>query len=891
MDAFVTLTISGIVAGGIYAVAASGLVLTYATTGVFNFGHGAVGMIMAFLHWQLLEWGVPQLLSLAVVLLVAAPVAGLLIHRYLARGLHRAATDIQLIVTIALTVGLIGVAQTIWDPSGTVLRSLFGDRRVELFGLFVSWDEIFILVIAAVVALLLWLGLTRVRAGVALRAVVDDRDQAALSGIDVEAAGRLSWVLGSVLAGLAGVLFAPLILLEAIVLTFLVVNAYAAATAGRLTSLPLTFAGALALGLIESYASGYLPSGYETLDRLRTVLPAFLLFVVVWTVPSARYGSSGGAIRTLPKPPSYRRLHAGLAALIAVAAVLAAILPSAYVLDVSQGLAFAVVMLSIMIVTGLGGQVSLAPLTFAALGAFAMARVGEVDPLLGLLAATVIAIPIGVLVALPAMRLRHLYLALSTFAFAIVADQVLIQNTAILGDVNLNVPRLAIGPLDLGGDRVHMVVLAVVFAVAAVLVIALRRSLFGQQLAAMRDSETAVETLGANTRALKLGAFVLSAAMGGLGGAMIGSTRVFVGSFDFQPFNNLPVFLLAVVGGVTTVTGSLVGGLLYAALPALQARSPTLGGLAFLVIGLAAVSLSRQPDGLVGVAREAIARMRATRQQAVQVTRQLLVDDDLRGASVTSRPLGPAAPVRLADRANGSAPIWTGPAPALELIDVNAGYGGIGVLHDLNLRVPFGTVVAVVGPNGMGKSTMLKVSAGLLTPNSGHVHIAGQHVNTLEPHRRARAGVALIPDFRGVFPKLTVRENLEMFSYAATGVFDVDAAYERFPRLAERATQQAGTLSGGEQQMLAIARALATSPRLLLLDELSTGLAPMIVDDLYDVVRDIAREGMAIVLAEQFADVAFDVADFGALLMHGRIVDFDEPTLLKPRLAAAYVGH
>ena len=230
-------------------------------------------------------------------------------------------------------------------------------------------------------------------------------------------------------------------------------------------------------------------------------------------------------------------------------------------------------------------------------------------------------------------------------------------------------------------------------------------------------------------------------------------------------------------------------------------------------------------------------------------------------------------------------------SPILELSDVRAAYGRIEVLHGVNLVVPRGSVVALLGPNGAGKTTTLKVASGQLPPTSGHVHLAGRHVNGASPDQFARAGMCTVPEGRGVFANLTVEENLRLAAYG--GVSDstvLDGAFDRFPRLAERRRQPAGRLSGGEQQMLAMARALTTDPALLLLDELSMGLAPLIVEELYELVGALARDGVSVLVVEQFAHTALAVAEYGAIMVGGRITAFGEPDDVADELSAAYLG-
>jgi branched-chain amino acid transport system ATP-binding protein len=231
-------------------------------------------------------------------------------------------------------------------------------------------------------------------------------------------------------------------------------------------------------------------------------------------------------------------------------------------------------------------------------------------------------------------------------------------------------------------------------------------------------------------------------------------------------------------------------------------------------------------------------------------------------------------------------------APALELIDVRAAYGRIEVLHGVSLVIPAGKVFALLGPNGAGKSTVLKVVSGRLVPTAGCVHIAGSHVNGAKPHRLARAGVCSIPEGRGIFPNLEVAENLRMVAFrGGLRIQDIEEqAYARFPVLGERRAQLAGTLSGGEQQMLAMARALVTDPSLLLLDEISMGLAPRIVSQLYEIVGQLAAEGIALLVVEQFARTALAIADVAAIMVHGVIVRAGRPEDLTDDVSAAYLG-
>ena len=230
--------------------------------------------------------------------------------------------------------------------------------------------------------------------------------------------------------------------------------------------------------------------------------------------------------------------------------------------------------------------------------------------------------------------------------------------------------------------------------------------------------------------------------------------------------------------------------------------------------------------------------------------------------------------------------------PILELRNVRASYGSIEVLHGVNLSVGRGEVVALLGPNGAGKSTMIKVVSGLLRPTSGQLIVGGRDVTGAAASALARAGLCTIPEGRGIFPNLTVRENLLMATFSGHKLSDIEeSTYARFPRLSERRTQLAGTMSGGEQQMLSLARALATNPVILLLDELSMGLAPLIVAELYQQVAAIAAEGVSVLVVEQFARTVLGVADQAVLLAHGKVqVSGKASDIGEDVLAGAYLG-
>ena len=229
--------------------------------------------------------------------------------------------------------------------------------------------------------------------------------------------------------------------------------------------------------------------------------------------------------------------------------------------------------------------------------------------------------------------------------------------------------------------------------------------------------------------------------------------------------------------------------------------------------------------------------------------------------------------------------------PILELSNIRGGYGTIDVLHGVNLKLEAGQVHALLGPNGAGKTTTLAICSGQIVPSAGQLLISGRDVNGVSSDSLARAGVCLVPEGRGIFPNLTVTENLRMFTHSGASLNDVqDKAFAQFPRLKERRKQIAGTMSGGEQQMLAMARALTVNPSLLLLDELSMGLAPLIVEELYERVAELAADGISILVVEQFAQAVLGVSTVASIMLHGRITRTGPPAEIAEELTEAYLG-
>lgn len=592
-------TILGLVTGAAYAIAASGLVVTYATSNVFNVAHGAVGMVMAFLYWELaVNRGMPTPVALVLVVGLAAPAFGYALDKLVMRQLTHAPVAVTLVVTVGALVFLMGAAEAIWPPEGRRVDPFFGSAGLQLGPVFVTAHQMLTFGIAVAVAGGLYLLLSRTRTGIAMRAIVDDRELVALHGARPGLLSGLSWALGSALAALAGILLVTQVGMDYLTLTLLVINAYAAAMVGKLKSLPRTFVGALILGQITSHALlllNRIPWDVN-LSGLRAAMPSLFLFAVILLLPQDRLRVGGVSGTSLVRLPSRRKALGWGAGLILVVWLLTGVLSTSDTSRLGQALALSLIMLSLVLLTGYGGEVSLGQMAFVGVGVLVMAKLfGAVTPL-SLLAAGLGAAAVGALVALPALRLRGLYLALGTLAFADILDKLVFESRLI--GFSLGGASIIDRPETFASERAFTMLITISFVVVGMVVLELRRGRFGRLLLAVRDSEAACGTLGLSIARTRVTVFALSAGLAGIAGALFGGMQVSVGPPDFMMFQGLLLLLLAVVGGITSITGALLGGLFLGSLTVLQDLVPGIQGVVLLAVGFAAITLGDNPNGI-----------------------------------------------------------------------------------------------------------------------------------------------------------------------------------------------------------------------------------------------------------------------------------------------------
>lgn len=899
MGDLLAFVLSGLVSGALYALLATGLVLSYSASGLFNFAHGATAYLCALTFYELhsgLGW--PAVPAALLVVLVLAPGLGWALDRLMFRRLAQVGETAQIVATIGLLVAL--PAAGLWavellTDAGAPLKP--AENQFGLPGVGPSpakaWqltsdvgidsDQLITWVATAVVAVALWVLLRHTRLGLRLRAAVDNRSLTELRGIDADRLSSVAWMIASGLAGLAGVLATPLLGLSAHDFTLFLFVSATAAVIGRFASVPLAFAGGLGLGVVQNLVVGY-ASFADSITGFRTAVPFLILFGGLLVLARRARTAGTAAVDAAPVDhlagaPWGRRwgVWAGGGAALCVA--LYTVTTPFWSGLLAQGLALALVFMSFTVVTGLGAMVSLAQGTFvtgAALVAGLLMSHGW--PFVAALAVgTCVAAVLGALVALPALRLGGRSLALATLALAFLADQVLFQMRWLRnGDSGWSIPRPVFGPVDLSDDRAMGVALVVLVAVVAAGLSALRDSPSGRAMLAVRSAPAAAMASGVSVLRTKLLLFTLSAGLAGFGGVMYASYNTRITATDFTAMTGLVWLAVVVAAGVRRPQYAVVAGLVYAVAPRVMADYVTESAhLPVILFGLAGLALANDPDGYCAAVPVRMARRRRSPTPPLPETA---------GAPPDPTPQTPAGP----GLSRLGLPGDDGGAPALELRGVSAGYDGGLVLHGVDLVVRRGEILAVLGPNGAGKSTACRVAAGALALTAGSVLVNGRDSSRDGAVGRSRAGVLLAPEGRGIFPALSIEENLALY---LSDPAERDAVYARFPRLRERRSVAAGALSGGEQQMLALAPLLQRPPGVLIADEPSLGLASRVVDEVYGLLTELRDAGTALLLVEEKAAEILGIADTVAYLSQGRVSWCGPRAEVETdRLTEAYLG-
>ncbi|MEI8000009.1 MAG: ABC transporter permease [Actinomycetes bacterium] len=629
--------IAGLVTGCIYAISALGLVLTYSSSRVFNFAHGVIAWSVAVFYYWLHEFkGGPRwpiVVAAPVAILVVAPLLGLVLYRVLFRRLTNASPTVRLVSTVGLWVALPALVKILFtfttegelfEPDGLV-HNPPDPQFLKVFGTYMNTNQFVVIISAVAIAVVATLVLRLTPLGLATRASVDHPRNAGIAGIDTDRVTAASWMAGTALAGFAGVLLTPIVGLQEFQFTLLLVGSLVAVVIGRMTSLPLAFAGAIGVGVLQQLWVKVQPDSGFFSTGVSASIPfvVMLIFLIAYsfrsdglrreafTVDARAGGGVHGDAPPLPPSHGWRRAAGPIVLVVALAIVPWAF--DSYWLNIfTIGVALSIIFLSFTLVTGEGGIISLAQVTFAGIGGFAAARLADSTDVLhvgipvwaAILVGALIAVPFGLAVALPSLRIGDLYLALLTVGFALLVQEFVWKRVEF---ENFGAGRILARPFGLGlDDRIPMYYLVVaVFLVCALLIVNVKRATAGLVFAAIRSSEPASTTSGISIVRAKLVLFGVSAFVAGLGGALWGTT---VGSVTPASFNVLiGVVWLAVIvtWGVRSVVGALLAGLLFAIAPFKLAVILILP-LVFLAGGLFTRLLLarayRKPLGLVAMA-------------------------------------------------------------------------------------------------------------------------------------------------------------------------------------------------------------------------------------------------------------------------------------------------
>ncbi|MGH3744253.1 MAG: ATP-binding cassette domain-containing protein [Mycobacteriales bacterium] len=869
----------GVLYGSLNGLLALGLVLLYRVTRSINFAYGAMGGLPGGLAASLylshhVPWPVCILLALGLGVLVGAATGALVNWRF-ARSPR-----------LVLTVASIGLAQLLGGIAVFVPRWFHGPALIPSFRtglsswhtqitpvLFNGNDLVVLAVVPLVVLGVSWF-LLATDSGRAVRAIADNPERARLVGIPARRLMLLVWSVAGLVAALAVVLDAPAagVPLDVAAGPSLLLAPLAAAIVAGMRSLPGAFVAGIGLGVLEAVVR--LDVSKQAIEE-----PIFLVVILVAllvqhrrrsradSADDAGWSAAGGS---QPLPTALRRLPevraariAWLVALAAVALVLPGVLSPAHLQQVTVAVVFAIGALSLVVLTGWAGTVSLGQMALVGIGAIAagdlMAHL-DLDFFQAMLAGGAAGGLASVLLGLPALRVRGLYLAVTTMAFAVAANDFFFNPSNYSGALPASIIKPVLWkrfPLEGQRDLYLLCLGTLVFWI--LLAIGLRRGRPGRAIIAVRDNQSGAEAASVASVRTKLMAFTISGVMAGTAGALYVVILGGVGYQTFPPSDSVMLLSMVVIGGSASIGGALCGVALIEwvaiAFPESQLLITGAGLLVVLIVF---------PSGLAGLFERIRDRIAVRLGQRRGVNTSVWADA---GAALTTTD-ELAIPVAARQEPD--------PTALLACTSVNAAYGSMQVLFGVDLVVRTGEIVALLGTNGAGKSSLLRSITGLLPAQSGTIRFDGADITSAATEDIAGRGLTMMPGGRGLFPSLSIEENLKVAAWALRRDPDrmrevLAEAAALFPILTERPSATAGDLSGGEQQMLSLAMAFIARPKLLCIDELSLGLAPAVVSRLLDAVRRIHEQGVTVIIVEQSVNVALLIAQRATFLEKGQV--------------------
>jgi branched-chain amino acid transport system permease protein len=672
---WVQLTVAGIAAGAVYALAGMGLVLNYKATGVFNFAYGAIAMLVAYVYWQFrAQWHWPLPVAALVALGLVGPGIGILLERVVFRPLERkgASTSVKLVATLGVFELCLGLAFVIWTGTVRTGARIVSGRALHLGGgVTIGVDQLFVVILTAVIVALLWLVFQFTHLGTEIKAVVDRRELAELSAVNANRVAAVAWAIGAGLAGLTGVLLASGSPLDPYHFTLLVIEVFSIAVIARLVSLPIAVGAGVLFGVVQSLLSrvdlGRVPFTHIAYSRgwaqaansLKPYLSSVLLLAFLLAYRRLGTGTDEGGVQGLVSGSiGSRRGQRGMssavaAVLVALAAVAAPFVLSDIDLPFAQlTVGLVVVFASIVCVTGFSGQITLGQAVIAGFGAFVSARVTQsfgVPVLLAMPIGGVAALILGVLAGLPAVKRRGLFLGLTTLAIGLLVYNFVFQNQVFAGGAGgVPSPRPSIAGWSLDGEWRFYFFELVIAGLMLLLARNLRSGRLGRILAAMRDSDTAARSIGINLRTYKLFIFGASSFIAGIGGCLIAEQgRIFNSVTSWDVFTSLLWFVAVIVAGVGSLGGAVLGAVVFE----LLGRLLHVNNLSTLIIAVGALFIGYLPGGsLIGILQRLSSWARTPRGL-------IRAFEQARSEPARSEPAGSKPAVGAVAAANGSAPV------------------------------------------------------------------------------------------------------------------------------------------------------------------------------------------------------------------------------------------
>jgi ABC-type branched-subunit amino acid transport system ATPase component/branched-subunit amino acid ABC-type transport system permease component len=904
MSVVLTFAVLGLGLGGLYALTGLGLVLVYRASRTINFAQGAMGMVGTYVFWWLHDRHDWNYYLAALIGLASCAVLGAVAYLLALRPLRirNASPVTRLLATLGILASLQATVSLLFPAQEEIVTGGLPNRGVRFLGTTVNEAELWIFLIALALSILLRLAY-RTRFGLATTAVAENPIAAAAMGHSPDRIAAGNWAVGAVLSGLSGMLLAPITGLSVTEFTDLLVPALAAAAVGAMTSFPITFLAAIGIGIAQSELSHYVSTAG---------VPEAVPFVVVLAFALLRgtgLPTRGEGPGRMPAVGTGRVRPIGL--VLAIAAALGLIFTTSdnWVAGTTITIAVAIVVLSVVVVTGYAGQLSLCQFALAGSGAFVAGRLFAAQgwPFPAALGAALLAaVPIGVIVGLPSVRVRGPYLAVTTLCLAVALENVVFDSAKLTGgDVGSVVTNLSFFGLDMN-PATHPRTYAVVtlgFAIVAGLVIAnLRRSRTGRSMIAVRSNERAAAALGISVVGMKLRAFVVGSVLAALGGVLFAFLNSVIVYSTFGWLQSVTVTGFGIIGGMGFAAGPYFGALFQPGSLSTNVGNEfgasiqtylLLAGGVFLI-----ATVIQSPDGVAARSAKDVGKLIRLGERFVRRSRP--------ATATTMDGLDGLDRVEAVDQVEGPTGQGDESPSYLEVEGISLSFGGSRALDDVSARFEAGVVTAIVGPNGAGKTSLLEVMMGFVNSQQGRVRLNGRDITRLSVEARASLGLGITFQSLELFEDMTVLENLQVGAEAGKArpmVFDLvrPAAAKLTGEM--RATIVAFDLQDvlavavkdlpyGRRRLVAVARAVVRGSAILFLDEPAAGLSTPERAELGRMMTALAARGVAVVVVEHDVEFVSQHCDQVIVLDFGQVIGNGPPeqVLQSEEVVRAYLG-